>query len=700
MKLKLCIFKIFIFIFVNLHLIHAQDAKPQNPKGKNESRIDKNKKHQHKNSNSYENKKTSNYSTQKSKVKLETENFGYNERKAVIEKCTNNLSNVYTKSKYKPRSDYYSFVMNHCFVLNQNLLQPKYKFFYRVSKFHSNWSLHRVINRPNTIKSSIKQKLALLPKEDLNTIYSCINIEKLSRTFFIHKSNSIKKSPEVEQKLFKFYKWLKNNGALFNKLDIFTDTSTGYRGMYALDEVSYNENMIYIPDKLIINCDKVEGSVVSKKIRKFYDKIVDYESIIIALFFIEEIYSENSFWKPFLEILPTDLSNFPLMYSDEELNLLKGYRMYNQIIKIRNRTRNYYTDIICPEAKTEFSVDYCSIVSYDLFLWAVVNVKSRAFGFNRHRLEIAGVSPLSDMLNHSNRDPSLLWRYSASYKGFVIFSFNSHHTRDEIFTSYGNIGNEWLLQNYGFVLPDNQYDEIHLKISLPTDDKNYYLKFVLLEKKGIKSKKKMALSMDLESTKTTNFLNIFRFIHYQENLSRYLDIHYDLQIKMKNNKKLENGEKIKSSNYNLKNKKINPNQKPSLKIDYLQDNIKDNEEYDFSPYKFSAVDIDEEVYMLKQLKILVNNHLKSFSTTLEEDENIFNKNKHLMSFNVQNIFIYRISQKKVLKYFNDFCDKMILLFKMNYKQFDLYFDKHKEELKPYEYYVEGTVGYLLSIYKS
>lgn len=700
MKFKFCIFKVFLILFLNLYLFKTHDVN-SHIKGNNYSKTKKSKKKQNINSNSYQNKnKTSNNSnynsTRKIKEKLEIENFGYEERKVVIEKCTNNLSKIYKQSNYKPNSDYYSFVMNHCFVINPNLLNSKYKFFYRVSKFHTNWSVHRIINRPNTIKSSLKLKLTNLSKENLNTIYSCINIEKLSRTFFVLKTNSLKESSEGEQKLYKFYKWLKSNGALFNKLDIFTDSSTGYRGMYALDEISFNENMIYIPDKLIINCDKVEGNVVSKKIRKFYDKIVDYESIIIALFFIEEIYRENSFWKPFLEILPTDLSNFPLMYTGEELNLLKGYRMYNQILKIRNRTRSYYNDIICPEAKSEFSVDYCSIVSYDLFLWAVVNVKSRAFGFNRHRLEIAGVSPLSDMLNHSNKDPSLLWRYSSSFKGFVIFSFNSHHTRDEIFTSYGNIGNEWLLQNYGFVLPENQYDEIHLKISLPTDDKNYYLKFVLLEKKGIKSKKKMPLSMDLESTKTTNFFNIFRFIHYQDNLNRYLDIHYDLQNKLKNKKNLAKKEQIKSNN-----NKISKNfEKPSLKIDYLQDNIKDNEEYDFSPYKFSAVDINEEVYMLRQLKNLINNHSKTFITSLEEDENIYNKNKHLMSFNVQNIFIYRISQKKVLKYFTDFCDKMIFLFKMNYQQFDLYYEKHKEELKIFDYYVEGTVGYLLSIYKS
>ena len=502
------------------------------------------------------------------------------------------------------------------------------------------------------------------------------------------KKRSIEESFEEEEKLNNFYKWLKENGAQFEKIDIYSEKSTGMRGIYALDDVEINENLIYIPEKLIIFCEKIQGNVVAKKLRKYFDKIKDYETLILSLFVIEEAYNPDSFWKPFIDILPTDLSNFPIFYTDEELSLLKGYRMYNQIIKMRNKLRKYYVEMICPEAENEFQVDYCSVVSYDFFLWAIVNVKSRAFGFSHNRLEKAAISPLSDLINHTYNDPKFLWRFSSNLNGFVIFSFMDDHKTSEIFTYYGNIGNEWLLLNYGFLLDNNPFDDIYIRLTLPLDDKDYYLKFVLLEKKGIKSSTKMALSKDLESSKTSNFLSIFRFMHYQDDLNRYLDIQYDLQ----------NSSVASSYSYKARNiKKITVN---ALKVDYLQNNNKDNEEYNFNPLLFNSIDIDEEVYMLKQFKELLSEILNNFPSNIEEDENFLQNSGNIISENIRNIYKYRISQKKILTFYLNFCDKMSYLFEMDYKTFKEYYKLKKNELIDFDYYIGNTVKYLLSIYKS
>ena len=41
-----------------------------------------------------------------------------------------------------------------------------------------------------------------------------------------------------------------------------------------------------------------------------------------ALFLLEELKKSDSVWKPYLDILPVDMSNFPIMWSDEELSWL------------------------------------------------------------------------------------------------------------------------------------------------------------------------------------------------------------------------------------------------------------------------------------------------------------------------------------------------------------------------------------------
>lgn len=613
-------------------------------------------------------------------------NFGYTERRKTIDKCLDNIDVIYRQEilgKHRPNLSY-DYIMNHCFNLDKKYLKKDFQIMFSMSKFKKSYDYNLLMGNVERSHASreVKNKFKSISKMMLHKVNNCFNIEKLSSNFFYMKTRSLKSNQEDEKKLSRFYEWLKANGALFDKVDIYIDLDSGMRGMYALEDVKFNENLIYIPEKLVINSERVESNIVSKKIRKYYNQIADFETLILALFVIEQYYNPDSFWKPFIDILPKDLSNFPLFFSEEEINLMQGHRLHKQILKTKERIRKYYDEIICPEAKDLFSVDYCSVVKFDFFMWALLNVKSRAFEFNRKRLEVAGICPLSDLLNHSYKYPSLLWRFSASLKGFVVYGNIQSDSNRELYTSYGHISNEWLLMNYGFTLEENPHNDVWLRITLPPDDKYYYLKFFLLNKKGIKTSKKMPLCINLESIKTMHFLNLFRFVHYQENLNKYLDILYDLK------------------NKTPKQSMIFRNSKTALQVDYLFDNKKDNEEYNFNPYYFTAVDISEEKYLLKKLKELLQESLNDFISTLEEDIQIYEKNKHIMSFNVRNIYTYKITQKQVIHFFIEFCDKMIHLLSFEqYSEFKKYWLKNEKDLNKYHYYIYGTVDYLLSLYK-
>lgn len=95
--------------------------------------------------------------------------------------------------------------------------------------------------------------------------------------------------------------------------------------------------------------------------------------------------------------------------------------------------------------------------------WALAVVTSRAF-------RVAGPSqpasmlPLIDMCNHSFAPNCQLQIDGSGDVGLVALQ---HIPQQQLLQlSYGNFSNDFLLMDYGFIIPDNPFDKIHLSFSL------------------------------------------------------------------------------------------------------------------------------------------------------------------------------------------------------------------------------------------
>jgi len=442
---------------------------------------------------------------------------------------------------------------------------------------------------------------------------------------------------------------------------------------------------------------------------------MDYETIVIALFLIEESYKTNSFWRPYIENLPADYSNLPIYFDDNELELLKNYNLYDDVIKQRKNLKKYYNEFICVaanQAKLSFSNNYCKDISFGTFLWTFITVKNRIFYFNRNGLEEMALSPLADMINHDTKS-ILNWRYSSNYNGFIIYSTGDHNYGQEVFINYGMGDTETIFKFYGFIPEQSPRDLIYLKVSLDVNDKQYHLKFSIFKKLLLKSTQTICISNDMNFIKTIEFLNFFRFISYEDNLLTYVKIYFKFykkkkeKMKQKKNNKKNNKKKnsiSKESNESnassASQNKTNLFNKDVLSVDYVFNNEDDDEVFKFNPKKFSAADIVEEVKMLKKLKILINDKLESFQDNhiMEETKVVYDLNKEILPKNERNIYLYKIRQKNILYFYDLFCDEMIIMLKMNLKEFEKYYAKYYERLKPYKSYIENTVMFLLTVY--
>lgn len=97
-----------------------------------------------------------------------------------------------------------------------------------------------------------------------------------------------------------------------------------------------------------------------------------------------------------------------------------------------------------------------------LYAWLIVN--SRSFYYEtpdtlrfpwHDRLALL---PAADLFNHAGTGCSV----SYSIESYTITTDRPYRKGDELYTSYGNHSNDYLLAEYGFLLKDNQWDKLCL----------------------------------------------------------------------------------------------------------------------------------------------------------------------------------------------------------------------------------------------
>ena len=116
-------------------------------------------------------------------------------------------------------------------------------------------------------------------------------------------------------------------GGELNKVKL-NEFDVGNREMIASENISAGDLIAYIPEEMILNFETAHSSkaVTQLKEQEILEKLSDKdrEIIVMALYLMEESRNPESKLKDYLEILPTDVSNFPIFYDDDLLKWFKG----------------------------------------------------------------------------------------------------------------------------------------------------------------------------------------------------------------------------------------------------------------------------------------------------------------------------------------------------------------------------------------
>ena len=443
-----------------------------------------------------------------------------------------------------------------------------------------------------------------------------------------------------------FLKELYKYDSFFPKLDIhfYSDDS---RGVVAKSNILKNEIIMIIPKTCLISLEDALETEIGKQIGEFMNKELHSpkHSLLSAFILTEE---KNEKWKFYFDLLPKDFSNFPIFYTDKEMEYLKGSPFLNQIY----------------EKKIELKLDYeriCEHIpqfeqfSFLKFIKARMLIGSRIFGVEINKKTTDVLAPFADLLNHK-RPKQTHWYYDNQLNAFVIQSLENIKEGEEIYDSYGPKTNTRFLLNYGFALETNDNNEYLLRLSFNENVPLYDIK-------------KKFLNNDY------NFTRVFK-LNNNINEGDVFDLMSFLRFMLFDGEVDELYHAISEAEQNV------------------------NEDYSINFYYLPPLSIELEINMLKYFSYLCREALSQYPSTIEEDKALLKSKKNL-SFNIKNCLYLVISEKTVLRFYIFLCEYCLELFELTEDEIVQRMNKDFPYGQcQFDFYVQEVILKLINLYRS
>jgi histone-lysine N-methyltransferase SETD3 len=365
-----------------------------------------------------------------------------------------------------------------------------------------------------------------------------------------------------------------------------------------------------IPKECLISLETALNTEMGKEIGKFMHKELNSpKHCLLSAFLLENLKNEK--WKFYFDLLPKDFSNFPIFYTEKELEYLKGSPFLNQIYEKKVDMKSDY-EKIC------YYIPSFKQYSYQEFSEARMLISSRIFGISIGEYKTDVLAPFADLLNHK-RPRQTQWYYDDVINAFVIQAIEDIQEGSEIFDSYGKKTNARFLLNYGFCLDNNDSHEYPLTVVFNESYPMFEIKknFFQNEYDFIRI---FNLNNNIFESQLIELLSFLRFILFDDEIN----ILYNAMSSSEN---------------------------------FIYEDIA------LTFYYVSPISKELEIKVLKHLHLLCRKALNSYPTIYEEDKNALKKKN--ISFNLRNCLLLLMSEKSVLSYYIYFCEYCINLFSMN-----------------------------------
>mmetsp|Transcript_19887 Transcript_19887/g.35483 ORF Transcript_19887/g.35483 Transcript_19887/m.35483 type:complete len:498 (-) Transcript_19887:131-1624(-) len=266
-----------------------------------------------------------------------------------------------------------------------------------------------------------------------------------------------------------FSKWLLENapGCMLGKTFNFNwgGLEEG-SGVIAQTNLKKHELFIRIPRKVMMTSTQASGSGLGKLMMKD-PTFGSMPNLMLAMYVMFESLDPNSFYKPYLDVLPRNFS-LPLFFTSEELAELRGSPSYYDALKIQKQTLRQYimaTKLLSGRSLSDLNLPP---FTYRDFRWAVGIVMSRQ---NRipskadPKKYVLTLIPGWDFCNFRDGELTTQFNDDDGIDASESFTMADVKEGNQIFIYYGNRPNSKLFLFSGFVAEDHKTDYVEVLCS-------------------------------------------------------------------------------------------------------------------------------------------------------------------------------------------------------------------------------------------
>lgn len=230
-------------------------------------------------------------------------------------------------------------------------------------------------------------------------------------------------------------------------------------GIYTSIDIDMEDVIMSIPHSYIIEYSEIKNERLTELL---FEKNYHF-----VLFLYLEMNKVNSFWKPYINMFPSDVNNHIFYYSEKDIQLLnmtsfKYTSNHNLRLKeIKNNIKIMYEFL---SKTSQLSSNHINKYEsfYNHMLYLIIIVRSRLFEYTKNNELQCGLVPYAELLNHSNNE-NALWYFNNDKNQFEVFALEEITLGEEICLSYGVKNNITLLSNYGFTLMNNQLSNLCIR---------------------------------------------------------------------------------------------------------------------------------------------------------------------------------------------------------------------------------------------
>lgn len=285
-----------------------------------------------------------------------------------------------------------------------------------------------------------------------------------------------------------FTVWVKENApdSLVGEVCAFASDLQEGNGIIALEEIKKGKSFIRIPRRLMMISSHVKKCAKLKDIADD-PKINWNESILLALWLVQELRDEHSFWRPYIDILPQNVS-IPLNFSIDDLQLMRQRDLYPKTLHLlKNFIMGYVYTI------SKYGIDVCSWPEFKWALSIVLSRQNRIPASKGDEFDIALI-PGWDMCNH--REGEILSFYDTESDTIDASTDSLVLKGEQIYMSYGIRPNSELFLFSGFVTDSMDIDEVQVTLSVDTSDPLFRMKKLFLSKLDLKTTESFMISKE------------------------------------------------------------------------------------------------------------------------------------------------------------------------------------------------------------